>query len=131
MDSNSILQLHFSCAYPGLDLEQLQKCFSAWVKSINSLLSGGQIAIDGKALRHSYDHNLDQEAIVMVSAWARDSGLVLAQRKVAKKSNEITAIPELLKVLELKGAIVTLDAMGCQRETVNQIVEQKADYLIT
>jgi predicted transposase YbfD/YdcC len=67
----------------------------------------------------------------MVSAWARNSGLVLAQRKVDKKSNEITAVPELLKVLELSGAIVTLDAMGCQTKIVNQIVNQKADYLIT
>lgn len=67
----------------------------------------------------------------MISAWARESGLVLAQTKVYKKSNEITAIPELLRVLELSGAIVTLDAMGCQTKIVNQIVNQKADYLIT
>ncbi len=67
----------------------------------------------------------------MVSAWAKNSGLVLAQKKVAKKSHEITAIPELLKVLELSGAIITLDAMGCQKKIVNQIVEQEADYLIT
>jgi predicted transposase YbfD/YdcC len=121
----------FSRVFARINPEQLQKCFSGWVKSINSLLEGELIAIDGKILRHSYDHNLEQDAIVMVSAWARNSGLVLAQRKVSKKSNEITAIPELLKVLELKGAIVTLDAMGCQREIVNQIVNQKADYLIT
>ena len=106
----------FNRVFARLDTEQLEKCFSDWVKSINSLLPGEQIAIDGKTLRHSYDHNKEQKAIVMVSpkgyrsayAWARDSGLVLAQRKVSKKSNEITAVPELLKVLELSGAIVTL-----------------------
>jgi predicted transposase YbfD/YdcC len=102
-----------------------------WIKSINSLISGSQIAIDGKILRHSYDHNTEQEAIIMVTAWGKESGLVLAQRKVTKKSNEITAIPELLKVLELSGAIVTLDAMGCQTKIVSQIANQKADYLIT
>ena len=121
----------FNRVFARLDTEQLEKCFSDWVKSINSLLPGEQIAIDGKTLRHSYDHNKEQKAIVMVSAWARDSGLVLAQRKVSKKSNEITAVPELLKVLELSGAIVTLDAMGCQKEIVNQIASQQGDYLIT
>jgi predicted transposase YbfD/YdcC len=95
------------------------------------LLPGEQIAIDGKSLRHSYDNNSEQKAIVIVSALAKESGLVLAQRKVSKKSNEITAIPELLKVLELSGAIVTLDAIGCQTKIFNQITKQKADYLIT
>jgi predicted transposase YbfD/YdcC len=92
----------FNRVFARLDTEQLEKCFSDWVKSINSLLPGEQIAIDGKTLRHSYDHNKEQKAIVMVSAWARDSGLVLAQRKVSKKSNEITAVPELLKVLDVE-----------------------------
>lgn len=121
----------FNRVFARLDPEQLEKCFSDWVKSIYNLLSGEQIAIDGKTLRHSYNRNSEQKAIVMVSAWAKNSGLVLAQRKVCKKSNEITAVPELLKVLELSGAIVTLDAMGCQKEIVNQIISQQADYLIT
>ncbi len=121
----------FNRVFTRLDPKQLEKCFENWVKSIKNLLSSEQIAIDGKTVRHSYDHNSDQKSIVMVSAWARKSGLVLAQRKVSKKSNEITAVPELLKALELKGAIVTLDAMGCQTKIVNQIVNQKADYLIT
>ena len=98
---------------------------------INTLLSGEQIAIDGKMLRNSSDKNTAQKAIVMVSAFAQESELVLAQRKVSKKSNEITAVPELLKVLGVSGAIVTLDAMGCQTKIVNQIANQKADYLIT
>jgi predicted transposase YbfD/YdcC len=121
----------FNRVFTLLDPKQLEKCFENWIKSIKSLLSSEQIAIDGKTIRHSYDYNSEQKAIVMVSAWARKSGLVLAQRKVNKKSNEITAVPELLKALELKGAIVTLDAMGCQTKIVNQIVNQKADYLIT
>lgn len=121
----------FNRVFTLLDPKQLEKCFENWIKSIKNLLSSEQIAIDGKTVRHSYDHNSEQKAIVMVSAWARKSGLVLAQRKVDKKSNEITAVPELLKALELKGAIVTLDAVGCQTKIVNQIVNQKADYLIT
>lgn len=121
----------FNRVFTLLDPQQLEKCFEDWVKSIKKLLSEEQIAIDGKTLRHSYDHNSEQKAIVIVSAWARQSGLVLAQRKVSKKSTEITAVPELLKVLELSGAIVTLDAMGCQTKIVNQIVNQKADYIIT
>ena len=121
----------FNRVFAQINPQELEKCFSDWVKSISSLLPGEQIAIDGKTLRHSYDHSSEQKAIVMVSGFARESGLVLAQRKVSKKSNEITAVPELLKVLELSGAIVTLDAMGCQTKIVSQIVNQKADYLIT
>ena len=121
----------FNRVFTRLDPKQLEKCFEDWVKSIKNLLSSEQIAIDGKTLRHSYDNNSEQKPIIMVSAWARESGLVLAQRKVDKKSNEITAVPELLKALELSGAIVTLDAMGCQTKIVNQIINQKADYLIT
>lgn len=120
----------FNRVFARLNPKQLEKCFADWVKAINNLLSGEQIAIDGKTLRHSYDYNNGIDAIVMVSAWAKNSGLVLAQQKVAKKSNEITAIPKLLKILELSGAIVTIDAMGCQKAIVNQIVEQEADYLI-
>ncbi len=121
----------FNRVFARLDPQQLEKCFVDWVKSISNLLPGEQIAIDGKTLRNSSVDDSQQKAIVMVSAWARESGLVLAQKKVAKKSNEITAIPELLKVLELSGAIVTLDAMGCQTKIVNQIASQEADYLIT
>lgn len=121
----------FNRVFARLDPQQLEKCFGDWVKSISNLLPEEQIAIDGKTLRNSFNSQDEEKAIVMVSAWARESGLVLAQKKVSKKSNEITAVPELLKVLELSGAIVTLDAMGCQTKIVNQIVEQEADYLIT
>jgi predicted transposase YbfD/YdcC len=121
----------FNRVFAQLEPEELQNCFLKWVKSISSLTEGDIVAIDGKTLRHSYDKNNGQSAIVMVSAWAKKNGLVLGQRKVDKKSNEITAIPELLKVLSLKGAIVTLDAMGCQKNIVAQIVAKEADYVIT
>ena len=88
------------------------------------------VAIDDKTLRRSYDTKTSKSAIHMISAWASSSSLVLGQRKVSEKSNEITAIPELLKVLELKGCIVTIDAMGCQKEIVSAIAEKEADYVI-
>ena len=120
----------FNRVFARLDPEQLQKCFLNWVKSISSLIPGTIVAIDGKTLRHSYDRSDDKKAIVMVSAWAKEQGLVLGQRKVDNKSNEITAIPQLLKVLYLKGAIVTIDAIGCQKEIISTIVDKEADYLI-
>ncbi len=89
------------------------------------------VAIDGKTLRGSYDTSDDKAAIHMVSAWAAANCLVLGQVKVDEKSNEITAIPKLLKVLCLQGCIVTIDAMGCQKEIVKQIVEQDGDYVIS
>jgi predicted transposase YbfD/YdcC len=89
------------------------------------------VAIDGKSLRHSYDEGGEKAAIHMVSAWATSQKLVLGQVKVDEKSNEITAIPELLKVLDLNGCIVTIDAMGCQREVVKLIKERGGDYVIT
>ncbi len=121
----------FGRVFARLNPEQLQDCFLNWVKSISSLVAGEIVAIDGKTLRHSYDKSNNQSAIVMVSAWAQKNGLVLGQRKVDNKSNEITAIPQLLKVLYLKGCIVTIDAMGCQKEIVSQVVSQEADYVIT
>ena len=111
--------------------EQFQKCFLSWIQSISCFNPGEVIAIDGKTLRHSYDRGGNKKAIHMVSAWATSQRLVLGQVKVDKKSNEITAIPALLKVLELNGSIITIDAMGCQRSIVKSIVEQKGDYVIT
>ena len=95
------------------------------------MTSGEVIAIDGKTLRHSYDKEAGLNAIHMVSAWATENRLVLGQLKVDKKSNEITVIPELLKLLELSGCIVTIDAIGCQKQIVKLITEQNADYIIT
>ena len=111
--------------------EEFEKCFLDWVRAAFQNIAPQIIAIDGKTLRHSYDRSSNKAAIHMVSAWATENRLVLGQVKTEEKSNEITAIPELLRVLALKGCIVTIDAMGCQREIVKQIVEQQADYVIS
>jgi predicted transposase YbfD/YdcC len=121
----------FSRVFARLNPQQFQQCFLNWIKAINKMTSGEVIAIDGKSLRHSYDKEAGLKAIHMVSAWATENRLVLGQVKVDKKSNEITAIPELLKTLELSGTLVTIDAMGCQKEIVKLLTEQDADYVIT
>lgn len=113
-----------------LSTEELERCFQRWVQSVAEVVEGS-IHIDGKQLRRSYDTASGKAAIHMVSAWASSTGLILGQVKTEEKSNEITAIPELLKMLELKGCIVTLDAMGCQKKIAEQIVEQKGDYILT
>jgi len=107
-----------------------ERCFMEWISAVSALTPGEVVAIDGKFLRRSSDKGLGRGAIDMVSAWATGRHLVLAQRKVDEKSNEMMAIPELLKVLELKGALVTIDAMGCQSEIAATIVDQEADYLL-
>jgi predicted transposase YbfD/YdcC len=109
---------------------ELQECFAEWVRTVAGVLKGKVVAIDGKTLRRSYDSASGASAIHMVSAWAAANSLVLGQLRTDAKSNEITAIPALLKVLDLKGCIVTIDAMGCQTEIVAQIVEQEADYVL-
>ncbi len=121
----------FARVFARLEPEQLQQCFLKWIQSISQITFGEIVAIDGKTLRHSYDKSSNKRAIHMVSAWATANQLVLGQVKVDDKSNEITAIPELLKVLSLSGCIVTIDAEGCQKKIVKQIVEQDADYVIT
>ena len=120
----------FSRVFSLLNPEKLQECFLKWIESISQITFGEIIALDGKSLRHSYDRSQNKSAIHMVSAWATTNGIVLGQRKVDSQSNEITAIPELLKVLSLKGCIVTLDAMGCQKKIIKQIIDQDADYVI-
>lgn len=117
--------------FAALDPEQLQACFLDWVRSVAQLSAGEIVAIDGKTLRHSYDTGSDKGAIHMVSAWASQNRLVLGQVKVDAKSNEITAIPELLKVLALHGCIVTIDAMGAQTAIAQQITEQGGDYVLS
>jgi predicted transposase YbfD/YdcC len=121
----------FARLFARLNPQQFQQCFLDWIKAINKITSGEVIAIDGKSLRHSYDKAAGIGAIHMVSAWATENRLVLGQVKVDKKSNEITAIPDLIKILSLSGCIVTIDAMGCQKEIVKLITEQNADYIIT
>ena len=121
----------FARVFAQINPQQFQSCFVDWMKSIQKITSGEVVAIDGKTLRGSYNESSDQSAIVMVSAWATTNRLVLGQVKVDEKSNENTAIPELLKVLELSGCIVTIDAIGCQKEIVKLITQQDADYVIT
>ena len=113
-----------------LNPEPFQLCFSRWITAVSQVTKGQVVAIDGKALRRSFDKGLGQGAIHMVSAWASANRLVLGQQKVDEKSNEITAIPKLLQLLDLKGCLVTIDAMGCQTEIAQTIVEQGADYLL-
>jgi predicted transposase YbfD/YdcC len=111
-----------------LDAEKFQHCFAAWVASTMGMQEG-VIAIDGKAVRRSFQKKGDNP-IHMVSAFAARQRLVLGQVKVEEKSNEITAIPKLLEMMAIEGAIVTIDAMGCQRDIAKQIVDKKADYVL-
>lgn len=120
----------FGQLFAALDPTQFQQCFVSWVMTISQLTVGEVVAIDGKTLRRSHDKGAGKAAVHMVSAWASQNRLVLGQVKVDDKSNEITAIPELLRLLALQGCIVTLDAMGCQTEIAAQIIAQGADYLL-
>jgi len=113
-----------------LDPEALQKSFISWVNSACELTNGEVIAIDGKTVRRSFKKGDRKSAIHMVSAWACQNNLVLGQQKVNEKSNEITAIPALLELLEVKGCIITIDAMGCQTAIAEKIVAQGADYVL-
>lgn len=120
----------FRRVFASLDADQFQTCFIDWIKAVHQITKGQIIAIDGKKLRHSHDNAIGKQAIHMVSAWAEENRLVLGQCKVDDKSNEITAIPRLLDLLEIEGCIVTIDAMGCQREITSKIVDKGADYVL-
>jgi predicted transposase YbfD/YdcC len=115
--------------FSALDAEQFQGCFIAWVGKLTGL-SADVIAIDGKTLRRSYQEGGAKAPIHMISAWSCRQNLVLGQAKVANKSNEITAIPKLLDLLTIKGATITIDAMGCQREIAAKIIAKEADYVL-
>jgi predicted transposase YbfD/YdcC len=108
----------------------LQEAFLGWVRGVAELTDGEVVAIDGKQAR-SARTPAGKEGLRLVSAWACEQRLVLGQLKTAEKSNEIRAIPALLELLELKGCIVTVDAMGCQREVAAQIIKQEADYVLS
>jgi predicted transposase YbfD/YdcC len=120
---------HLGDIFATLDAEKFQRCFVAWVVALTGAPEG-VIAIDGKTLRRSYQKKGAKAPIHMVSAFAARQRLVLGQVKVADKSNEIVAIPALLDMMAIEGAIVTIDAMGCQRDIAKQIVEKKADYVL-
>ena len=113
-----------------LDAEKFVACFSAWVESLGEILGKQVVAVDGKTLRRSHDRRNGKAAIHMVSAWATANKLVLGQVKTTEKSNEITAIPELLESLAIEGCLVTIDAMGCQKAIAKTIVDKNADYLL-
>ena len=113
-----------------IDLNAFEACFTAWVRGITPLGEQEVVAIDGKTVRRSFDRGREQSPLHLVSAWASEQGLVLGQRRVDDKSNEITAIPELLDVLTLEHTLVTLDAMGCQKAVAQRILERQADYLL-
>jgi len=104
-----------------IDPEALNRCFLTWVETLVSSMGGEIIPIDGKTIRGSYDRNQGKSALHLISAWASEQRLVLAQVKVEEKSNEITAIPALLELVDITGAIITIDAMGTQTEIAKQI----------
>lgn len=113
-----------------LDPEELETRLMAWLKGWKAYQRGGVVAVDGKRLRRSFDRAGEKAAVHMISAWATESGVTLGQLAVDSKENEITALPALLKLLDLKGATVTLDAMGCQRAIAEQIFAQGGHYVL-
>lgn len=118
----------FNRLFAALDPQAFLDCFVRWTQSLRAAVAQEIVALDGKALRRALKG--DQSVKYVVSAWAEDNGLVLGQIKVADKSNEITALPELLRVLELSGCIVTVDAMGTQKQIAKEIIEADADYVL-
>jgi len=119
----------FGRVFARLDPREFGRCFLSWAGAI-STLTHRQVALDGKCLRRSHDEQRGQQALSVVSAWATEAHLVLGQQRVDSKSNEITVLPALLRLLDVSGCIVSMDAMGCQKELAAQVVEQKGDYLL-
>ena len=120
----------FGRLFARLDPAQFQACFLRWIQALAELLPAEVVAIDGKELRGSIDRPAGKAAICLVSAWAADQHLVLGQVKVDEKSNEITAIPDLLDVLSLEGTVVTIDAAGCQTAIARKVIEKGGDYVL-
>lgn len=120
----------FNRVFGAMDAEALERCFMLWIKALAGANKSKLVAIDGKTLRRSIDRAHKKAAIHMVSAWASENELVFAQLATEAKSNEITAIPKLLELLDLAGVTVTIDAMGCQREIARKITEKGGDYVL-
>ena len=120
----------FNAIFQALDPGAFEKCLLGWIAALHEATAGQVVAIDGKTLRGSFDKASGKSAIHMVSAWATANRLSLGQVVVEEKSNEITAIPALLKLLELKGCLVTIDAMGCQTAIAEAILAREADYVL-
>ena len=110
-----------------LDPKIFNDCFSDWVSSFGDLVKEDIIAIDGKKVARVKNERGGKDNIYIVSAWSTENGMVLAQERVNEKSNEITAIPQLLNLLDLKNKVITIDAMGCQHEIAKQIVDKRGD----
>jgi predicted transposase YbfD/YdcC len=121
----------FGDVFRMLNAEAFQRSFMRWIEQVFSVTRGQVIAIDGKTARRSHDKTIGKDAIHLVSAWASANGITLGQRKVNAKSNEITAIPELLELLNVTGCIVTIDALGCQKKIAQKIRDEKADYVLS
>ena len=120
----------FRRVFSALEATKFEECFINWIRSAIEVTQGQVIAVDGKQLRRSYDTRNTKAAIHLVSAWACHQGVALGQIKVADKSNEIPAMPQLLELLEVSGCIVTIDAMGCQTDIAQTIVDSDADYVL-
>lgn len=120
----------FNAVLGALKPAEFEKCLLSWITALHEITDGQLIAIDGKTLRRSFDAASNKAAIHMVSAWATANHVTLGQVVTDEKSNEITAIPKLLELLEIQGCLVTIDAMGCQREIAAQIVAQGGDYVL-
>ncbi len=118
----------YNRVFQALDPEKFGDCLSRWTQGVRAVLGGEVVALDGKTLRRALKRGEDPR--VIVNAWATESGLLLGQRKVRNKSNEITVVPELLRALELAGCIVTADALHCQKHIAREIVEADADYVL-
>lgn len=119
----------FARVFAVLNPEAFQSCFTEWMSSVFTTMTGKVVSLDGKTVRGSHHRRLGKKAIHIVSAFSSNYGITLAQKKVDDKSNEITAIPELLDMLDLAGAVVTMDAMGCQRNIAEHVVNAGADYV--
>lgn len=120
----------FNAIFAMIKPAEFERCLVSWITALHGVTKGQIIAIDGKTLRRSYDAASSKSAIHMVSAWATKNHLSLGQVVIDEKSNEITAIPKLLEILDISGSLVTIDAMGCQVEIAQKILDQKADYVL-
>lgn len=132
MDLSAGIPSHdrFNAVLAAIKPTEFQQCLLSWITALHEISAGQIVAVDGKTLRRSFDAASGKSAIHMVSAWATANLITLGQVVVDAKSNEITAIPKLLEMLELSGALVTIDAMGCQTEIAHTIVDAGADYVL-
>jgi len=120
----------FARVFALLDPVSFQEGFRTWVQGLIDVTQGRVIAVDGKTLRHSFDNTKGKAALHLVGAWAAENHVLLGQQAVDSKSNEITAIPRLLEIIDVSGAIVTIDAMGCQKEIAAKIIDKGGDYVL-